>query len=300
MTLSPTVIDLSRIPAPAAIEALDYETLLAAGISRFLDRWEVERALDPTLPDYDVEKLETDPAITLLQAWSYLRLLDRTRVNDAIMAVLAAFAKGTDLDNVVARQNVARLETAPGVPETDAQLLRRYLLSFGRAAAGSADRLAYDALTAVPALIDVRVNGFAVHGRRGEIDVVIAGADGLTTPEQLAAVRAAVTSAAAKPEAVGVFVLPAERVTYTVAQSIAVPVGPDAELVRLEAVARVRAAADERRMIGQRVPRDLLAGAAFGQSIATVTHQAPSSDIVASAYQIPVCTGIAVTAEVQQ
>lgn len=294
-----TAIDLSRLPAPAVIEQLDFETLFDAYVVRFEATWEEARERDPTLPAYDVQNLETDPAVILGQAWSYLRLLDRQRVNDAVKAVLAAFSQKADLDQLVARQNVARLDTAPGVPETDAQLLRRYLLSFGRASAGSADRLAYDALTAVPALIDVRVNGFAVHGRRGEIDVVIAGADGITTSEQAAAVRASVASASAKPEAIGVFVIPAERIVYTVTQGIVLPVGPDANLVRTEAVARVRAAADERRMIGQRVPRDQLAGAAFGQSIASVDHVSPASDIVTTEYQIPVCTGITITTQVQ-
>lgn len=294
-----TAIDLSRLPAPLVIEPLDFETLFDAYVARFEATWEEARERDPTLPAYDVQNLETDPAVILGQAWSYLRLLDRQRVNDAVKAVLAAFSSNSDLDQLVARQNVARLETAPGVPETDAQLLRRYLLSFGRASAGSADRLSYDALTAVPALIDVRVNGFAIHGRRGEIDVVIAGADGVTTPEQVASVRAAVASASAKPEAIGVFVIPAERIVYTVSQSIFLPVGPDANLVRTEAIARVRAATDERRMIGQRVPRDLIAGAAFGQSIASVNHLSPISDIVTNAYQIPVCTGITITTQVQ-
>ncbi|MGY6246203.1 baseplate J/gp47 family protein [Bosea thiooxidans] len=293
-----TVIDLSRVPAPNAIEPLDFETLVAAFKSRFLDWWEIERERDPTLPAYDVGDLETDPAIIVGQAWSFLRLLDRQRVNDAVKAVFAPLAKGADLDVIAARQNVIRLETSPGVMETDAQLLNRYLLSFGRASAGSADRLLFDAYTAWPAMLDARVNGWAVHGRRGETDIVIAGPGGMVTPSQLATVRAAVTSASAKPEAIGVFVLAAEVRHYNVQQEIRVPVGPDAELVRLEAVARVRAAADERRLIGGTVQRDLLAGVVFGASIVSASHIAPPSDVVCTAYQIPICSEIETTVEV--
>lgn len=296
--IAPTAIDLSRLPPPQAIETLDYEALFSAFRSRFLTVWNAARERDPSLPTYDVGELETDPVVIVGQAWSYLRLLDRARVNDAIKAVLAPLASGSDLDAVVARQNIARLETAPGLQETDAQLLNRYLLSFDRASAGSASRLLYDAYTAWPAMASAAVNGWAVHGRRGETDVVIAGADGITTPTDLATVRAAVMSDTAKPEAIGISVLAAERLTYQVSQIIRVPVGPDAELVRLEAEARIRAATIDRAMIGATVQRDLIAGAAYGASIVEVTHASPAIDVAASPYQIPVCTGIDITVEI--
>ncbi|WP_336810935.1 baseplate J/gp47 family protein [Bosea sp. MMO-172] len=293
-----SVIDLSRVPAPDAIEALDFETLLAQFKARFLAWWEIERERDPTLPAYDVPDLETDPVIIVGQAWSYLRLLDRQRVNDGVRAVFAPLARGNDLDVVAARQNVQRLEISAGVFESDAQLLNRYLLSFGRASAGSADRLLFDAYTAWPAMLDARVNGWAVHGRRGEIDLVIAGPGGPTPPDKIALVRAAVTAASAKPEAIGVFVLAATVRPYSVEQTLRVPVGPDAELVRLEAVARVRSVADARASIGATVQRDHLAGAAFGPSIVSAAHLAPTADVVCSAYEIPICSNIDTAVEV--
>ena len=298
LTFAPTAIDLSRVPPPDAIEALDFETLLAAFKTRFLAFWEQERERIPTLPVYDVSELETDPAIIVGQAWSFIRLLDRQRVNDAVKAVFAPLAKGADLDNVVARQGVIRLETAPGVVETDDQLLRRYLLSFGRASAGSVDRILFDAYSAWPGMYDARVNGWAVHGRRGEIDLVISGSDGVTPLDKIALVRAAVTAQSNKPEAIGLFVLAAVRVGYTTSQVISVPVGPDAELVRLEAVARVQTACDTRKLIGATVQRDLIAGAAYGASIVGVDHQGPPSDIVASPYQIPVCDSVNTIVEI--
>lgn len=298
MPANPTAIDLSRLPAPNAIDPLDFETLFSAFRTRFLAVWDEARQADPSLPAYDVGNLETDPVVIVGQAWSYLRLLDRARVNDAVKAVLAPLAKGANLDAVVARQNIERLETAPGVDETDAQLLNRYFLSFDKASAGSASRLLLDAYTAWPAMASAAVNGWAVHGRRGETDLVISGANGITASENLATVRSAVTSEAAKPEAIGVFVLAAVKVSYTISQVIRVPVGPDAELVRLEALSRVKTAADSRMQIGSTVQRDLLAGAAYGPSIIGVRHLSPALDIVASPYQIPVCTEIDLTVEV--
>lgn len=105
---------------------------------------------------FDTHGLAHEPVMIVGRAWTWLRLLDRVRVNDAIGSLLAPLAQGADLDNVVARQNIARLVvitttgSAPAVMETDAQLLRRYLLSFGRAAAGSRNRLLFDAWTAWP------------------------------------------------------------------------------------------------------------------------------------------------------
>lgn len=295
---APIAVDLSRLPPPDAIAPLDYPALLADLVTRFLSYWDELRLTRPELPAFTVQSLATDPALVIGRVISYLRLLDRASVNDAVRAVLAPLARKADLDNVVARQGVVRLEVSPGVMETDERLFYRYLLSFGRASAGSVDRILFDAYTAWPGMHDACINGFAVHGRRGETDLVIAGPEGVTPAEQLALVRAAVTAPSAKPEAIGVFVLAAQPVAYTIEQSIGVPVGPDAELVRLEAEARVGRVALERQLIGATVQRDLVAGAAYGASIASVAHAEPPQDIVATRYQIPVCTDLAIAVEV--
>lgn len=307
MMTAPTTIDLSRLPFPNAIEVLDYETLRGAFIDRFAAVWASLRLTQPDLPPYEVDRLETDPVVIVGQAWAYLRFLDRARVNDAVRALLAPMAQGADLDNVVARQGVLRLELspatdrAPAVMESDAALLRRYLLSFDRPSAGSAGRYLYEAWTAVPALQDVRVNGRAVHGRVGDTDVVILGPNGaIATDEQRNAVQAAISAPNVKPEAVGVAAIKATRTEYEVVQTIRVPVGPDAELVRLEAVARVEAVTKARTLIGAAVPRDLIAGAAYGTSVVEVVHVSPEEDIPAGPYAAPVCTSIMIAVEIVQ
>ncbi|MBX9873339.1 MAG: baseplate J/gp47 family protein [Beijerinckiaceae bacterium] len=298
MSYAPVPIDLSRIPAPNAIDPLDFEALFDDYAARFVARWEQARGIDPTLPDYDVSDLQSGSMAIDGQAYSETRLLDRAHVNDAVRSVLAPLAKGADLDNVVARQGVVRLDLSPGLFESDEQLLWRYLLSFGRASAGSVDRILFDAWTAWPGMHNARVNGRAIHGRRGETDLVIAGPGGVTPPEKLTQVRAAVTAPSAKPEAIGIFVLAAAPLEYAVTQTIRVPVGPDAELVRLEAVARVSAATDGRHLIGGTIQRDLIAGAAYGPSVASVEHSSPDADVVATPYQIPVRTGVAIAVEI--
>ena len=298
---APTTIDLSRLAPPAAIEALDFETLRAAFVERFLAFWNEARAADPTLPAYDVETLETDPAGILGQAWSYLRLLDRRRVNDAILSVLAPFARGADLDAIAAGANVTRLVVTPAangqpvVLESDEALLRRYLLSFDRPAAGSRDRYLYEAWTAWPLMGDAAVLGFGVHGKRGDVHIVITAPGGrVPTDPEFGLVFAALHDSRVKPEAVGLTILRAERVEYTVSLRITIPAGPDGALVAAEAEARVKAATDARTLIGGEIPLGLLTGAAYGPNVIAVEDLAPVV-IAADPYKVPVCTGIDVS-----
>lgn len=290
----PIPFDLSRLPVPAAIDPLNFEALQSAFMNRFLDVWEEARALEPSLPEYDVEGLETDPVVIVSQAWSYLRLNDRARVNDGIRALLAPLATGTDLDNVVARLGIQRnivtpaTLTTPAIYETDAQLLTRYLDSFSLAGAGTEGGFKRLARDAWPAMHDIKVNGLLEHGRRGEVDLVIIGPNGeLPTDEQMLAVIEAETDPRFHPEAIAVNVQPATRVLYSPNLRITVESGPDKEVVRQEALARVQAAGRDRLRIGAGIPKGLIHGAAYGPGVLSVVDLAPV-EIAPHPYRIPV------------
>lgn len=300
-----TVIDLSRIPAPKAIEPLDHAALLQQFIDRFVAFWAEARTEDPSLPSFDVQMLKTDPSMIAGRAWTFIQLLDHGRINDGLKALLAPLSADSNLDNLVARQGIQRLTVStasgdtPAVMESDERLLERYLLSFGRAAAGSRDGYLYEAFTAWPGAGDIEVVGRRIHGRRGDVDIVVAGPHGdAPALEKLSLVSAAVTAPNVQPEATAVSVMAATRVIYTVDQVIEVPIGPDPEVVRLEAVSRIRAAADERTFIGGEIPPDLLSGAAYGASILRVRDNAPVV-IAPDPYSIPILTEINVTVEVR-
>ena len=164
-----TIINVADLPAPSAIEALDFESILARQKAKFQEFWEAARASNPDLdlPPYDVAMLEFDPVIIDIEAETYRELLIRARVNDALRAVLPAFAAGADLDNIAARANVVRLVTArdedgnPTAYETDAQLLDRYLAAFAAPSAGSEDAYVYQAATAWPERHDIAEIGRA-------------------------------------------------------------------------------------------------------------------------------------------
>lgn len=313
MVYAPTAIDLSRLSAPVAIEALDYETLFSGFKARFLTYWDELREQDPTLPEYTTTSLESEAAGIVGEAWSYLRLLDRQRVNDAFKALLVPLATGTDLDALVAGRNILRgiakpaTDTTPAVPEGDSSLLQRYLESFDRPAAGSAGRYLYDARDAwkqsedkTIGLWDARVNGRAVHNRRGDTDLVLIGPFGrLPTTGELAIVRAAVTDPTRAPEACGITVLAAARIEYQASLVIEVPgIGPSAETLRQEAIQRVTAAAQDRILIGGEIPAGFLAAAAYGNSVIKVRDLAPVA-INPDPYKVPVMTGLTVAVEVR-
>lgn len=306
-------IDLSRIPAPDALETLDFEEKLAGLVSTFQGYWAEARLKDPTLPEYDVEVLETDPAMILMQAVSYVRLLDRGRVNDAIKALLAPLSQGADLENLVVSRNLTRStireETSdePAIMESDLSLLRRYLYSFDAPAAGSAGRYLFDAYSGWPqsddattGLLHAQVNGRKVHGRAGDTDVVLIGPGGrLLTDEELALVSASVRHADRTPEAVNVSVMNAQRSEYDVSLVLEVPgSGPAPEVLRTEAMKRITAMAQERTLIGGEIPEGVMLGAAYGESIIKVRDLTPVI-LASDPYTVPVLRSLSLVIEVR-
>ncbi|WP_193431750.1 baseplate J/gp47 family protein [Campylobacter jejuni] len=82
---------LKDIPYPQIIEEQDYEKLLKA----------YEELFKSFLKD-NVELLESDPFKAILEALAYREMIIRARINESIKATYLHYAKGSDLDNVVA------------------------------------------------------------------------------------------------------------------------------------------------------------------------------------------------------
>lgn len=119
-----SVIDLSRLPAPAVVETLDYEAILSALKADLIAR---DATLAPAL------SLESEPLVKLLEVAAWRETVLRARINDAARAVMLPWAVGTDLDNLAARYDLTRL---PG--EDDERLRRRVLIGYhALSAAGS-------------------------------------------------------------------------------------------------------------------------------------------------------------------
>lgn len=301
-------IDLSRLPPPDAIEATDPEAILRSYQDRFDEYWEALRLENPTLPAYETIRHDADAVNIAFQSLSFGRFLDRRRVNDAVLAVLASHATGADLDNIVLRQGIQRrvivpanpVTRAPAVMESDASVLAQYLRSFERPSAGSVARYLYEVHLAFPEVGHADVVGRAVHRRLGETDIVVAGPGGRDpTDAEMAAVRARVLAPHVVPEATAARVLRAKRAEYGVDLEIDVARGPDPLLVAQDAARRVRAATDARTVVKGEVPSDLLTGSAYGPNVLHVRHRGDFVSIVADPYTVPVCTSLEITPRVR-
>jgi len=98
-------IDLSLLPPPDVVEQLDYERILETRKARIIALFAAEDrdAVAKTLA------LESEPLTIQLEENAERELILRQRVNEAARAVLLAFAKGADLENIAAEYGVQRL-----------------------------------------------------------------------------------------------------------------------------------------------------------------------------------------------
>ena len=174
-----TPIDLSTVPAPNVVEALSYETILAAMLTDLQTRDTAFTAL-----------VESDPAYKILEVAAYRELLIRQRVNDGARAVMLAYATGSDLENLSALFGVTRkildegdataLPPIPPTFETDAALRYRTQLALeGLSTAGPIGAYQFHALS-VDGVKDAGIQG-PPNTDPGEVLVTILSATGSGT-----------------------------------------------------------------------------------------------------------------------
>ena len=192
---------MSLLPAPAVIEALDFEVILARRTIEFQKRCE-EVGFDYTL------LLESDPAMKLLEVQAYQELEMRQRINDAAKACMLAYATGTDLDNLAANYQVTRLVVTPANPnavppvaavyEKDDRFRERIQLApEGITTAGPIDSYRFHALTASAQVADVGIDSPIP----GTVRVTVLSTDptGVPTEALLGTVRAALNDEKIRP-----------------------------------------------------------------------------------------------------
>jgi phage-related baseplate assembly protein len=315
--MSAAFIDFARIDPPKAIEAMDYESQLAAAKARLVE----------ILPDWDVADIESDPANKILEAAAYLDLLLRGRINDSIRGMLLAYAKGTDLDQLGANVNVQRL---PG--ETDARFRDRVQQGlWAYTAAGNPAAYRWHAMSVSPDVLDVAVS----MPSPGRVDVIALSAQWLReslVAEDDASIGAALFSDLESPEtppidAINPLIpvqepqdsathnairraLAAEDVTPLTDDAhvlspavIAVPVtavlhlqpGPDAALVLADALAALQAYQLQIRQIGHDCTRAGIIDALVVSGVRAVDLSSPTVDVICTDYEVAALLPIDVT-----
>lgn len=250
-----SVVDLSQLPAPQVLESLDFEGVYGEELQRFRvymgDKWDA--------------LLESDPITKLLELGAYRRMQNRARVNDAAKALMLAYARGADLDQLAANVNLQRLvvqaEDLNAVPpvervlEADDALRERVQLVYeGLTTAGPRNSYILHARNASGRVADATAESPAP----AEVVVTVLDLEGtgLAPPELLETVRAHLSDDDVRPVADRLTVQAAEILPYRVeAVLYKAGTGPENEAILAACKARLQAWVNPRRRLGLEVSR---------------------------------------------
>lgn len=291
--MSFTAVDLSQLPAPDVVEVLDFEQVLDAMIRDLRER-------DPSFSAL----VESDPAYKILEVAAYRELLIRQRVNDAALAVMLAYAEGSNLDQIAANYNMERLVLDPGAPdavppvpptmESDADLRRRVQLSpEGYTVAGSKGAYVFHALSADAQVKDAE----AESPSPGYVTVYVLSrsGNGTASVDLVDLVAAALNDEEIRPMTDNVTVQSASVQDYAVDAALTVFPGPDSEIVRTSAQLAAEAYVERQHRLGYDVTLSGLYAALHQPGVQNVAITSPAADIVCSAGEAAYCTGVTVT-----
>ena len=286
-------IDLANLAATRRLsfdDALSFEDIAARNIAEFATRMR-----NAGIP-YDVDGLETDPAVIIQQAGSYAELLVRQFAIDVGKSVLLPSARGNDLDHFVARLGVQRLEG-----ESDERLRARYLLALEAfSTAGPTGAYVFHAMTASNGVKDV-----AVYGPEselvdpGQVGVYVLSRvnSGAANEALLGLVEAALDDEDVRPLTDEVLVASAGIVTYDVEVKLKLGSGPSPEPFREAAQQRLLRLVNDRHLIGAKVTLNALRGAAWQDGLVDIEVISPVADVTTTKTQAPWCSSLTVTWE---
>lgn len=286
-------IDLSQLPVPNVVEAIDYEEILAALLADLAERY----------PEFDVPA-ESDPVYKILEVAAYREMLVRQRINEAAQAVMLAYATHEDLDQLGALFNVPRLLIAPGDPnaippqpaeyEKDADFRRRILLSLqGLSTAGPEGAYIYHALSAAGGVLDAS----ATSPQPGEVVVTVLAREGngSASSSLLTAVEQAVNAEHVRPLTDYVIVQSAQILPYAITATLYFYPGPDSQVVLAEAQQMAQRYANEQHRLGKDITLSGLYAALHRPGVQRVELASPTATLTVNRQQAAYCTHIHLT-----
>lgn len=294
-----STITLSQLPQPDVIELLDFETILAERKAYLISLYPADQQASITA----TLALESEPITKLLQENAYRELILRQRINDAAVANMLAWAKGSDLDNLVANWNVQRLIIQPGDPtatppvpeikEDDEALILRALLAWdGLSVAGPTRAYEYFALSADGKVADAK--GSSPAPAEALITILSTEGDGTANAALIAKVTQALSQEDRRPVADRLTVQSAGIINYTITAKLHIDSqGAEADVVLQAAREQLAAFINPRRRIGVEVPRSAIDAALHVQGVRKVVLTG-WADITPSSTQAAYCTGFTV------
>lgn len=287
-----TAVDLSKLPFPAVIETVSFESIVEAAKARLI---ELMPALAPALA------IPSEPLVLIIDIFAYRETLLRARVNDAARDVTLAYASGAMLDHLVALLGVKRLVIEAANPETntpvvmedDESLRRRALLApEAYSVAGPAGAYVSHALGAHGDVLDAS----AITPSPGVVMVTILSRQGEGIPDQglLDIIYQVVAADDVRPLTDHVQIQPAEILAFSILAEIKTYAGPDSAVVLAEARKRLDSYLERSFRLGRDVTRSGIIAALHTDGVQNVLLSEPSADVVASAVQAARCQSITI------
>ncbi|WP_380184878.1 baseplate assembly protein [Kalamiella sp. sgz302252] len=293
-------IDLSQLPAPDVVEALDYETLLNERKATLVSLYPAEQqdAIARTLA------LESEPVVKLLQENAYREVILRQRVNEAAKAVMVAYALADDLDQLGANNGVTRLTltaaddtTTPptaAVMESDDDYRVRIAAAFeGLSVAGPSGAYEYHARSADGRVADA--SAISPSPACVTVTVLSREGNGEATADLLAVVDAALNDEDVRPVADRVTVQSATIVDYAVEAVLYLYPGPEAEPIRAAAESKLAAFVSAQARLGRDIRKSALYAALHVEGVQRVELAQPAADVVLDKTQAAYYTGYGIT-----
>ncbi|KWK27744.1 baseplate assembly protein [Burkholderia stagnalis] len=296
MTTS-ALIDLSSLPVPDALDALDFETLYGRRKAALIALW-------PTPEQAEIAAtvaLESEPLARLLQENCYRELVMRQRINDAVRAVMLAYAQGSDLDQRAALFGIQRLVVTPADPandipavyEDDDALRRRIQLApQGFSVAGPSAAYESKALAVDGRLLDAK----ATRPQPGDVLVTLLSRDGDGTADDALCrkVEAALAAEDQRPLNDTVLARPAEIVRYRIRAKGYTRSAVGADVLIAQATKNARAYADKVRRLGVGVAESAIKGVCQAAGLSRTELIEPAGDLPIGPTQASFCVDVVI------
>jgi phage-related baseplate assembly protein len=297
-------LDLSALDPSSLFTPLTFEGIRAARVA------DLKARLTAAGWAYDVDALESDPAIYLQETGAYRELLTSQTIRDAQLSVTLAFARGPFLDQLGINQQTARATVTPAVLDANGNVVtpavmesdtryraRIQLAPEAYSATGTAGGYIYYAMGASPLVADC---GVAVLNRGTpdvmvELTIMSSDNDGVPTPDVVAAVRNAVLADNVKLLTDTISIRAAQPVAYSVAGTLNILPGPDPALIQANALAALNAMAAKYRRLAGGVPLSAIVAALSVAGVDSVAVQSPAASIATQRFQFGAFAGANLT-----
>ncbi|WP_436878576.1 baseplate assembly protein [Escherichia coli] len=289
-------IDLSELPPPEVIAALDYEVILSDVKAQMVSAYPEDQqdAIAAAM------ELESEPLNVIAQVIAYRELLLRQLVNDGAAACMLSHAVSTDLDNLAANNNTERLIVTEATDTTDAEMesdsklrLRAQAAFEGLSVAGPTAAYEYFAKSASGKVADAKASSPAPA--EVIVSVLSSEGDGTASAELIATVNAALSDDSVRPVGDRLTVQSAEIVNYEIAATLYFYPGPESEPIADAAEEALQSWLADQGGIGRDVARSAIMAALHVQGVQRVEVQSPPANVIISDTQAARCTSVTIT-----